>query len=136
MQKNRLSVAKTATSIREIFTFPPWVRETYGTGQVRATAGVIAGAEVRPQAMADELGCDTFTATTTEELGVREIGTCNLDGKEVRLLTFASNDARDTYVKIASEFGGRYVVKDRQVFTSDDGATVDAINAKVSGEIR
>lgn len=67
-----------------------------------------------PKAVADELGCsDSFHATTTDELGVDAVGECDFSGETVRLLTFATNDARDGFVQIASGFGGRYVTGDK-----------------------
>lgn len=107
-----------------------------GGGDDKGKADDGGGGEVRAEAMASDLGCSEFGLASTEELGVREKGTCELSGQKVSLYTFATNEARDTWVKIASGFGGRYVVKDRQVFSSDDSATVDAIKDKVGGEIK
>ena len=63
-----------------------------------------------PKAIADELGCaDTFQPSSTEELGVEAVGECQMSGETIRLLTFATDDARDGFVKVAEGFGGRYV---------------------------
>jgi hypothetical protein len=66
-----------------------------------------------PQAVADKLGCaSTYKDVKTEEIGVDLAGSCRFEGQTVRLLTFASPESQDTFLEIASQFGGRYAEGD------------------------
>jgi hypothetical protein len=66
-----------------------------------------------PEAVAGKLGCaDTFSDTSTDELGVEAVGECRVSGETVRILMFASDDARDGFVEVAQGFGSRYVTGD------------------------
>lgn len=91
---------------------------------------------VTPASLASDLGCSGFTATTTEELGVREVGTCSLDGSSVRVLTFATNDARDTFVTVAQQFGGIYVVVDQGAYGVESQSAAEKVKDKVGGSIK
>ncbi len=87
-----------------------------------------------PKALADTLGCSsTYAADTTEEIGVEDVGTCQVDGHAVRLLTFANDDARDGFVEIAKGYGSRYVTGPGYAVEADGAAAEKAVRAAVEG---
>jgi len=67
--------------------------------------------------IAEQVGCENPSPASTEELYVREAVDC-ADGS--RVLTFASNEARDNFVEIAEEFGGVYETGDRYAVEAPD----------------
>lgn len=91
------------------------------------------GAEVDSgQAVADMVGCEGFEATS-EEMYVTEGGPCQLDGEEISVYYFADEDARDSYVEIASDFGGNYLVGDSWVVDAPP-AVLDELEEQHGGE--
>jgi hypothetical protein len=67
--------------------------------------------EVTPAQVADKLGCgSTFEADSTDEVYVQAVGTCDYQtyGK-TRILTFANDTARDSFVTVAEATGGQYI---------------------------
>jgi hypothetical protein len=61
------------------------------------------------QSPAEQSGCDSPAASETDELYVQEVFDCSDGG---RLLIFADNTARDSFVEIAEGFGGKYTTGD------------------------
>lgn len=98
------------------------------------SGGSSKSAAVTPADVAKKLGC-TASTESTEQLYVRELGKCTFNGAEVSLYTFTDNTARDSWLKIASGFGGKYDVMDRAIISSDDGTAVDAAQAKAGGTV-
>lgn len=85
-----------------------------------------------PKELAGEIGCaSTYSATSTDELGVEAVGTCTVSGSEVRLLTFASDEARDTFVEVAKSFGGRYVTGPGYAIEAQSADVETAVQAKL-----
>lgn len=103
-----------------------------------ACGGGSAGGEVRPAQVAKDLGCtSSYQSQDTEEtLFVRERGHCTVSGEKVQLFTFSDNETRDQWLSVASKFGGRYVVVDRAVVTSDSTSAVDTAHDKIGGDLR
>jgi hypothetical protein len=66
---------------------------------------------VTPAQVADELGCgDTYQDDTTDEFFVQAVGTCDYETYgTTRILTFADDRARDSFVTTAEGFGGQYI---------------------------
>jgi hypothetical protein len=67
--------------------------------------------------IAEQVGCEDPQPASTEELYVQDAVEC-ADGS--RLLTFASNAARDDFVEIAEHFGGSYETGDRYAVEAPD----------------
>jgi hypothetical protein len=67
--------------------------------------------------IAEEVGCESPNPASTEELYVQEAVDCADGG---RVLTFASNEARDSFVEIAEGFGGSYETGDRYAVEAPD----------------
>lgn len=87
-----------------------------------------------PKALADTLGCSsTYAADSTEEIGVEAVGTCEVDGYDVRLLTFANDEARDNFVQVAEGFGGRYVTGPGYAVEAEGAAAEKAVREAVEG---
>lgn len=82
-----------------------------------------------PESLADELGCsDSFQNSSADELGVESAGECRVSGETVRLLMFASDQARDQFVAVAQGFGGRYV--------TGPAYAVEVQSAKAEADVR
>ena len=99
------------------------------------SSGGSSGGTVTPDSVAGKLGCSA-SAESTEELYVRELGTCSFNGADVKLYTFKDNTARDSWLKVASGFGGTFDVIDRAVITSDTASAVSSAHDKVGGELK
>jgi hypothetical protein len=86
-----------------------------------------------PKALAEKLGCaDTFKMDETEELGVEQVGRCEVDGQEVRLLTFANDSARDQFTEIAEQYGERSYVPGEKFLVEVDTAELEtAVKSKL-----
>ncbi len=84
-----------------------------------------------PKAIAQKIGCEGYADTTTEELGVEKVGTCKVNGEDVRVLTFASTEARDTFKKTAEQFGGRYVEGENFLVEANSAEAESAVKAKL-----
>jgi hypothetical protein len=67
--------------------------------------------DVTPAQVADQLGCGaTYQADTTDEIYVQAVGTCDYETYgTTRILTFANDAARDSFVTTAEGFGGQYI---------------------------
>src|SRR5687767_8988994 len=89
-----------------------------------------------PRALAEELRCIGFVVAPTEELFVREAGRCAYEGSNVRIITFADNEARDSFVEAASTLGGIYVVGDRWAVETVTSGTADAVADVLGGDVR
>lgn len=102
---------------------------TCGIAALLLLAACSSGGSVdSPKALAEKIGCaDSYSSGTTEEVGVEAVGQCRVDGKKVRLLTFANNDARDGFVQVAQGFGSRYVTGDKFAVECNDAATEAAV---------
>lgn len=87
-----------------------------------------------PEAIAQVLGCSGFEEGDSEELGVDEDGTCRLQEEEIHVYTFARTEARDTYIEIAKQFGGEYVIGDNWAVQYDDNSVGKAVIERLGGE--
>ncbi len=77
--------------------------------------------------------CDqgTYRDSDREEWFVEKAGKCQVDGQEVRLLTFANNEARDNFREVAEGFGGRYVEGERWLIEVPDQDVERTVAARV-----
>lgn len=87
-----------------------------------------------PEAIAQVLGCSGFEEGDSEELGVDEDGTCQLQEEEIHVYTFARTEARDTYIEIAKQFGGEYVIGDNWAVQYDDNSVGKVVIERLGGE--
>lgn len=87
------------------------------------------------QDIATKAGCGAITEDS-EELYVREGGTCSAGGDELRVYTFSDGKSRDAWLQVAKGFGGVFVVGDRWVVSVDDQAAGDAVKARAGGEVQ
>lgn len=95
------------------------------------------GGEVTPSTLASKAGCESsFKTDTTTELYARELGKCTIDGAEVSLYSFASNENRDNWLKVASGFGGLYLVLDKGVLTADSKGALETAKASAGGTLK
>lgn len=92
--------------------------------------------EVTSAKVAEAADCGSYAAESTEELFVRELGKCSINGSEVSVYTFADNGKRDDWLKAASSFGGKYLVLDKAILTSDTTSALDTAEGKVGGELK
>lgn len=91
-----------------------------------------------PGVLATKIGCTDVEASTGSqmELGAREEVTCSLGDERLTILTYASNEPRDTAQEIAANFGGITVLGDRFAVRVDTQATAERVQEAVGGEIR
>lgn len=61
--------------------------------------------EAAPESLGDELGCETYEQSDTEEVFVSELYKCERGGAETSVYTFASSSARDSWRDVAEKFG-------------------------------
>lgn len=80
-------------------------------------------------ALASDLGCQL--QDTSDEMFVEQGGPCGT----VRVYTFSGDDTRDSWLKVAENFGGLYLVGDAWVITGKQ-AQLEAAKAKVGGDIQ
>ena len=112
----------------------------WGGGAVAAAATVLAlsgcggGAPATAEKIAERVGCSGYE-TTAEQIFVTESGTCRIDGREVELYYFADRGARDTYVDIAAEEGGLYLVGPDFAVRSDR-TTLETLQTQHGFELR
>lgn len=110
-----------------------------------AIAAVVIGASTylvvsqlgdsQPPAAADvaqRAGCGAQTVDSSLELYVREGLHCQISGQAVHVVTFAGNQQRDDYLRVAKSFGGNYVVGDFYLISVDSPSAAAAI-AKTLG---
>lgn len=84
---------------------------------------------------ADAIGCETSTPSETTELFVTDAAECTIDGNEVSVYYFSTSDARDSYLDIAGQFGGQYLVGDN--FLVDASPEVlQELQTALGGDIR
>lgn len=91
-----------------------------------------------PKALADKINCDVYELQTGQiELGAREQAWCEIGEERLTILTYKSNEPRDSSQKIAEELGGGIaVVGDRFVVRVDSQAMAERVKKAVGGEIR
>lgn len=85
------------------------------------------------QDVADMIGCTDFSGDS-EETYVTEGGSCDLDGETVYAYYFEDNDRRDSWVEVASRFGGPYLVGDAWVIDGPP-AVLEDLQAEHGGEL-
>jgi hypothetical protein len=116
------------------------VGNAWGAGAVAAAVGTIAlsgcgaGATGSAVEVAESVGCTGYE-TSSEQIFVTESGTCRIDGREVELYYFADGGARDTYVDVASEEGGLYLVGP-DFAVKADRATLETLHAQHGFSLR
>ena len=114
--------------------------KAWGAGAVAAAVATLglsgcgAGTTGSAAEVAEQVGCTGYE-TASEQIFVTESGTCRIDGREVELYYFADADARDTYVDIASEEGGLYLVGPDFAVEADRG-TLELLQAQHGYSLR
>lgn len=83
-------------------------------------------------AAAKAIGCSSSSDHETDEAFVTDAATCELEGQEVTVYYFSTNDARDSYVDAAGAFGGQYLVGD-QFAVEADPELLSTLKGKVDG---
>jgi hypothetical protein len=97
-----------------------------------ACSGGSSGGNATPKSLADTIGCtSTYIPDTTDEVGVKSVGDCVLNREQVRLLTFADDDARDDFVKVAKGLGIKYVTGPRFAVEVHSAAVESAVKGKL-----
>lgn len=79
--------------------------------------------------VARQVGCGPITYDTAPlELYIKEGLTCRLGANDAHIVTFATRDNRDNYLKVAKTVGGNFVVGDGYIISvvSPDTAQVVA----------
>jgi hypothetical protein len=91
------------------------------------------GGDVESAADAAEvIGCSSSTKHETEELYVTDAAACSIDGADVTVFYFSTNEARDSYIDAAAAFGGQYLVGD-QFAVDAEPEVLDTLEGKVDG---
>lgn len=81
-------------------------------------------------------GCLGYTKTEIST-GARLEGQCDLpNGDLVDIATFADQDSRDTWLKLATAFGGVYVVGDSWVVSVISHADAQTVQGDLGGDVR
>lgn len=85
--------------------------------------------------LAAELGCHDFRLNY-DEMFIREGGTClrvnGVDG----IYSFTSSDTQASWLKVAENFGGVFLIGDRWIVSGHNEAALKAAQAKVGGDIK
>ena len=91
------------------------------------------GSASTPQSVASSIGCTGLAVTSSSELYVKGLQTCQVGGKDVSVYTFASKTDADNWFNIAKGFVGeaKLRVGDTLIVSADDTVTADAIRAKL-----
>lgn len=84
--------------------------------------------ERQPSAIAESLGCTGYADTESDELGVVAAGTCTYEGEGIRILTFATEAARDEFVAMAEGFDLHYVKRPGFVVEAESAEVADVVN--------
>jgi hypothetical protein len=87
-----------------------------------------------PASIAEAVGCE-LQPDKSEEIFVKEAGTCKLGGQEVTIKTFGNSDGLDGWTEMAETFGGTFLVGNNWVMEGPRPALETAMD-KVGGEIR
>lgn len=85
--------------------------------------------------VAQKAGCASIEETS-EELFVREGGTCIAGADELTVHTYTDAKARDSWLEAAASFGGVVVVGDLWTVGVDSAEAAQRVQAKMGGEIR
>ena len=109
---------------------PSAAAEETTSGSSGGAASVTSAADV-----ADVIGCSTSSPYSTEELFVTDAAKCDVNGEEVTAYYFSTNDARDSYLEIAGQFGGQYLVGENFLVEATP-AGLKALQEEVGGEIK
>jgi hypothetical protein len=112
----------------------------WGAGAVAAAGAALllsgcgTGTEGTASTIAERVGCTGYE-TSSEQIFVTESGTCRIDGRKVELYYFADPAARDTYVDIAAEEGGLYLVGP-DFAVEADRTTLETLRAQHGYDLR
>jgi hypothetical protein len=87
-----------------------------------------------PQQLVDKIHCTGFDDSSTE-LYVKEGGDCTLGSATLSVDTFVDNKARDSYLKIAQEFGGSYCEGDQWEIHGEDRPAVSNACTLAGGKL-
>lgn len=103
-----------------------------GSGDGDGGGGGGGGGVDSAAAAAKVIGCPSSSDHETDEAFVTDAATCELEGQEVTVYYFSTNDARDSYVDAAGAFGGQYLVGD-QFAVEADPELLGTLKGKVDG---
>jgi hypothetical protein len=95
-----------------------------------ALAGCGGGATT-VDSMAKKVGCIALDEPA-EEMYVQSQAKCYLGADTIEMMTFKDNDTRDSYVQVASTFGGQYVRVDSGVYAVKSRAALDMVRQRLS----
>ena len=104
--------------------------EETSSGSSGGATSVTSAADV-----AEAIGCSTSSPYSTEELFVTDAAKCDIHSEEVTAYYFSTNDARDSYLEIAGQFGGQYLVGENFLVEATP-AGLKALQEEVGGEIK
>jgi hypothetical protein len=98
-----------------------------GSGGDGATTAASLGAK---------LGCTVQESEGDNQLFTREDVTCSYSGETVNIVTFASDEAKASYLEAAGGFGGIYVEGPDWVVGVEAQATAQNVRGALGGMIR
>jgi phosphosulfolactate synthase (CoM biosynthesis protein A) len=95
-----------------------------------ALAGCGGGATT-VDSMAKKVGCIALDEPA-QEMYVQAKAKCYMGDQTVEMMTFKDNDARDSYVQVASTFGGQYVRVDSGVYAVQTQTALDMVQQRLN----
>lgn len=93
-----------------------------------SSGGTVSGAE-KASDVATKIGCTGLVPEPSPQLYVADQATCSLNGVDVRVYSFASDQDVDNWWKIAQSFGVANMIRSGRVI-------VDAINQDTAAKVK
>ena len=87
---------------------------------------------VLPADVGQRIGCEGFHEVEATEIYSEGAGECKVDGHDVKVVTFSTNEARDSYVELGRANGARYVVGEGFAIEVDSPAAQKAVTSALS----
>ena len=81
------------------------------------------------------IGCTSSTPSDAAELFVTDQAECSLEGEKVRVFYFSTNDARNSFLELAGQFGGQYL-EGENFLVEASPETLQRLQESVGGEIK
>ena len=99
-------------------------------GSASSSAGVKSAADA-----AKAIGCTASSPASTSEIYVTDLATCTINGTEVKVYYFSTSDALNSYVEIAGQFGGQYLVFSNYLVDANP-SVLSELQKSVGGDIK
>jgi hypothetical protein len=113
-----------------------------GALMVAALTGCAGGSAAKDYGSATDLAkaasCTGYQKDSEAQMFAQESGTCQIDGKDVYVATFADGAARDNWMKTAKAAGasGFFGEGAKWVLQSDDKGAVEKGSKAAGGELK